>query len=138
MLPSAVKTMPVPSSPDVPLVTMIDTTEGKSTLAICATDSTPPCAAAAVGVPAELDALTVDAEADADVDGEVATGVVLAVFVGCNDHRDHLRPDQCGDTPHYDEGERALPDAAAQRRDRSRRAEGCWSVPRMAWTPVGP
>src|SRR5665213_3661618 len=83
MSPSAVNTMPVPSSPDVPLVTMIETTDGNSALAICATDSALPCAPAvcapAVGASAGLDAFTV--EADADADGRVATGVELAVFL---------------------------------------------------------
>src|ERR1700689_4838198 len=38
MSPSAVSTIPVPSSPDSPDVTMIDTTDGSNVAATCATE----------------------------------------------------------------------------------------------------
>src|SRR5450432_2427306 len=59
MLPSAVSTMPVPSSPESADVTMIDTTDGSNMAAVCATEPdgrlTTGCATAEAADPEGVD-----------------------------------------------------------------------------------
>src|SRR5450755_3312703 len=71
MLPSAVSTMPVPSSPESPDVTMIDTTDGSSVAAVCATE---PDGKLTTGC-------TETADADPETEGVSTAAGVFVVFL---------------------------------------------------------